>query len=414
MTLDATWLPTIAMERLPTELVLQILGYMSHVELKVIGFISSEYRSLVIPFLFRCIRPWWWESTKLDAPALIACLRNNHRISLVVRVLDVRAIKLSPQPLEELRQIMEITTWWEGLILPVDDHIPLEVFDDKTKMQLRRLEFSKATRPTGPKFSHLLLNILPSCTNLIDLDISEMEDDWFKTCDPNESTFTMWINRLEKYRGPSYPLGYLHDDATLRRLRTTAPSSSPMLQGLGLLVGEQLLALHVNFPLTRLVSVEKDYPPPSLFPSSFPNLRYFSWFMIKSQPGSVPSDLVRTFSAPSLRLINFIQNLPQTNFLGDENMAVFDAIQQLHYLRHVWFRYHHEDRAPIEPVLAFVEKVQKASLPSLHAIFLWAPWAPTGDPWSYTFRKEEAESVNGGGYTKWACKTNLSVFRFIN
>ena len=95
-------------------------------------------------------------------------------------------------------------------------------------------------------------------------------------------------------------------------------------------------------------------------------------------------------------------------------MAVFDAIQQLHYLRRVWFRYHHEDSAPIEPVLAFVEKVQKASHPYLNAIFLWTPWAPTGDPWSYTFRKEEAESVNGGGYTKWACETNLSVFRFIN
>ena len=41
---------TITMERLPTELVLQILGYMSKEELEVIGFISSEYRSLVVPF----------------------------------------------------------------------------------------------------------------------------------------------------------------------------------------------------------------------------------------------------------------------------------------------------------------------------------------------------------------------------
>jgi hypothetical protein len=45
------------MERLPTELVIQILGYMSMEELKVIGFISSEYRSLVLPLLFRRISP---------------------------------------------------------------------------------------------------------------------------------------------------------------------------------------------------------------------------------------------------------------------------------------------------------------------------------------------------------------------
>ena len=118
---------------------------------------------------------------------------------------------------------MEVTAWWEGLILPVDDHIPLEVFDDKTKMQLRRLEFTKATRPTGPKFSHLLLNILPSCTNLIDLKIPQME---FKTYVPNGSAITMWMNRLEKYHGPSYPLGYLHNGTPLHRLRTTTPDAS--------------------------------------------------------------------------------------------------------------------------------------------------------------------------------------------
>ena len=294
------------MERLPTELVFHIFDYMSHFELKIIGFISSEYRSLVIPFLFRRIRPWRWEPTKLDVPGLIECLRNNRRIALVVRMLDVRAIKLSQQPLEEIQQIMEITVGWEGLVLPVDEHIPLELFDAKTKLQLRRLEFTKATRPTGSKFSHLLLNILPSCANLIDLDMPEMEDDWFETYDQNESTITMWMNRLEKYHGPYYPLSYLHDDTPLRRLRATTPASSSVLQGLGSLVGERLLALHVNFPLTRFLLVEKDYPPPSLFPSSFPNLRYFSWFMIKSQPGSVPGDLVRSFLAPSLILTIYI------------------------------------------------------------------------------------------------------------
>ena len=122
-------------------------------------------------------------------------------------------------------------------------------------------------------------------------------------------------------------------------------------------------------------------------------------------------------------MIIYIQGLPQTKVHGDEatldvNMAVFDAIQQLRYLRHVWFRYHHhEDKDPMEPVLAFVEKVQRASLPYLNAIFLWMPLAPRGDPRSYTFRKEEAESVDGGGYTKWACETSLgslSVFQFMD
>ena len=294
------------MERLPTELVIQILNYMSKKELKIIGFISSEYRSLVIPFLFHRIRPWRFGLPKLDVPDLITCLQNNRRISLVVRVLDAKSIGLSQQPLEEIRQIMEITARWEGLILPVNESIPLEVFDDKTKMQLRRLEFTNATRASGPEFSHLLLNILPSCANLIDLGIPEMEDNWFKTRDPDGSAITMWMNRLEKYHGPSYPLGYLHDDTPLRRLRITTPASSPMLRRLGPLVGQQLLTLHIDLALTGRPLVEKGSPPPSLFPSSFPNLQYFSWFMVKSQPGSVASDLVRTFIAPSLLFIIYI------------------------------------------------------------------------------------------------------------
>ena len=53
------------MERLPTELVLQILGYMSQVELKTIGFISSEYRSLVVLFL---IPPYLSMAVGTDKP----------------------------------------------------------------------------------------------------------------------------------------------------------------------------------------------------------------------------------------------------------------------------------------------------------------------------------------------------------
>jgi len=48
-------------ERLPTELAIQILSYMSNEELKVTGFLLFEYRSVVLPLLFHRIRPWLWE-----------------------------------------------------------------------------------------------------------------------------------------------------------------------------------------------------------------------------------------------------------------------------------------------------------------------------------------------------------------
>jgi hypothetical protein len=291
------------------------------------------------------------------------------------------------------------------------------MFDNNTKLRLRRLEFSQSVRRPGPILSHLLLNTLPSCTNLIDLRIPEVEEDWFKTRDPSGSAITMWMNRLEKYHGPSYPLNYLRNGTPLHRLMITTAASSPMLQNLGRLVGQQLVALQYSldaFPGTSLIG--KKYLPPSLFPSSFPNLRYVAWFLIIPQPGSGPGDLVRTLLAPSVLLIHYIQGLPRTKFLGDEatldvNATLFDAIRQLHYLRHVWFASLHNDRDPIEPVLAFVEEVQRLSLPYLHAISLWTP---NGITWSHAFRKQQAGSVNGGGYAKWACETNVSVLPYAD
>ena len=399
------------MERLPTELVIQILDCMSTEDLKTIGFVSSEYRSLAIPFLFRRIRPWWWGATKRSVPNLISCLRNNRRLATAVRVLDAHAIARCQQPLEVLRQIMKITAGWEGLILPAGEHLPLAVFDDNTRLQLRHLKFTGAA---GHKLSHHLLYILPSCVNLIDLWIPGQQEHWIETCDPNGSAITIWMNRLEKYRGPSYPLNYISNGIPLHRLISTDPAPSPVLKRLGQLVGPQLLTLHVNTSLTRYrdrTLIAKDCLSPSLFPSLFPNVRYVSWFLIMPHPESAPGDFVRTFLTPSLLLIIPIQGLPQTKSLGDEatldvNRALFDAIRQLHYLRHVWFMSHHDGRVPIGPVLTFVEEVQRVTLPYLHCISLWTPGRV---PWSYVFRKEEVESVNGGGRTKWVCKTNVSV-----
>ena len=406
------------MERLPIELVIHILEYMSTEELKIFGFLSSEYRSLVIPLLFHRIRPWRWGAANWGVSDLISCLRNNHRLSTVVRVLDVQTIAKCQQPLEELRQIMKITARWEGLILPADEYIPLEVFDDNTRLRLRRLKFTHGTGFAGRKLSHLLLYILPSCVNLIDLEIPEQQEHLIKTCDPNGSAIAIWMNRLEKYHGPSYPLDYIRNGTPLHRLISTNPAPSSVLQRLGQLVGQQLLTLHVYMSLTRdhdFALVGKDYLSPSLFPSSFPNVRYVSWFLITPHTESAPGDSVRICLTPSLLLIVHIQGLSQTKTLGDEatldvNRTLFDAIRQLHYLRHVWFTSHHDSRAPIGPVLTFVKEVQRMTLPYLHRISLWAP---NRDPWSYAFRKEEAESVSGGGHAKWVCEKNVSVSPLI-
>lgn len=266
-------------------------------EHKVVGFISSRYRFLVLPFLFRRIHPWSWASRRKGTAALIACLQNNSMLSSAVRILDAQSIKRSRQPVEEIRRIMELTTSWEELIIAADDHTPVAAFDDNTKLKLRRLRLT-----IGSKLDHLLLNILPTCTNLVDLEIPRMEEGWFKIFDPVGSASAEWINRLKKYRGPPYPLNYLRDGTPLYRLISKVEVPSQMLYRLGQLVGPQLLCLHVPIDMIDILTA-KSYLQTSLTPSLFPNLQYVAWFFITSQPGIVRGNLVTFWLALTMLLI---------------------------------------------------------------------------------------------------------------
>jgi hypothetical protein len=285
------------MERLPTELAIQILSYMSKEELKVIGFISSEYRSLVIPFLFRRIRPWSLGTAWESISDITTYLQNSPHLSSAVRVLDVELIRnfQNRNPGEDLQRIMEITTLWEELILPAGNRLPLAVFSENTKSQLRRLRCIGGT--VGLEF-HRLLDILPTCTSLVVLQIPDIEEDWFESVDPAGLVAAKWVNRLEKYSGPLYPLKYLHSGTPLYHLETTTEVPLSMLQRLGRLLGQRLLALHVHLYVrfyNHFNWTRENHLQPSPIPSVFPNLRFVAWFLIKSEPGSIPNDIVRTF-----------------------------------------------------------------------------------------------------------------------
>jgi len=393
------------MERLPTEMIIQVLSYMSMEDLKVIGFISSEYRSLVLPFLFHRIRLWSWAQ---GLGSLITCLQNNVKLASAVRVLNLQVIWSTHDPSEDLRRIIEITTQWEEFVLPTGDNLPLVVFDDNTRLQLRRL---RCTGRGGVKFRQLLVDILPTCTNLVGLDIPDLEDDWFMTSDPTGSATATWVNRLRKYRGPSSPLGYPRGGAPLYQLTSTTAISPRKLQRLGRLVGQQLVALYVDIHWTGDLSLSvANYLPPSTIPSLFPNLQYVGWFPVMSQRESVPHDPVRNILAPTSLLITHIHGIAQPKSSGDEGILdaneVLSAIKQLHHLRQVWLISHQCSLSLPEPVSIFIQDVQKMSLPYLHAICLWTP---NSEPPSYAFRKERVESANDGFHTKWTCETGVWI-----
>ena len=283
------------------------------------------------------------------------------------------------------------------------------MFDDNTKSQLRRLRCSAGY--VGVKFRQLLVGIPPTCTNLIELYIPHLEDGWFKTFDPAGSATATWVSRLKKYRGPPFPLSYLGDDVPLYQFTSTTAVSPPMLQRLGRLVGQQLVALYVHIYLTIDFSLTvANYLPPSTIPSLFPNLQYVGWFPVMSQRESVPHDPVRNISAPTSLLITHIHGIAQPKSSGDEGILdaneVLLATQQLHHLRQVWLVSHHRDESLPEPVSTFVQGVQKMSLPYLHAICLWTPFSY---PSSRAFRKAGVESANDEFHTKWTCEKDVSL-----
>jgi hypothetical protein len=214
-------------------------------------------------------------------------------LSSAVRVLDVQFINYSERPVKELRRIMEITPQWEELVLATDKNLPLAIFDDNTKLQLRRLSCLSWRGPLGRE---LFLDILPACTNLVEVCIPGREEGSLKAIDPAGLATATWVNRLEKYRGPLYPLYYLRDGAPLCHLTSTNEIPSPLLQRLGELIGQQLLYLLSPSLVTRDLDFDvigDTYLPPSLIPSLFPNLRYIGWFLIMSQPESTPGNPVR-------------------------------------------------------------------------------------------------------------------------
>jgi len=404
------------MERLPTELVIHILSYASNKQLKIIGFLSSEYRSLVIPLLFRHICPWSLPARTRDIDGLITCLQNNIRLSSAVRVLDAQHVIGSQHPVEELRRIMEVTTRWEELVLHMDDPRPLAVLDDNTKFQLRRLQCILCHWSTGIRFYHLLLDILPTCTNLVEIWVPGMKEEMIKAMDPAGLATATWVNRLQKYRGLPYPLNYLHNSTPLYHLTCTTGIPSPLLQRLGGRVGQQLLYLHSPLCETGIRLIGNTYLPPSLIPSLFPNLRHVAWFWIMSQPGSIPGDLVRFLLVSASLLITNIQDLLHAKSSGDEatmdtNGILLDAIQRLHFLRQVCFISHHASDVLAKPALKFVGDMQKMSPPSLQAICLWAP---NSKLWSYTFKKNGVGSTSDGTQKLWVCETNVPVPSFCH
>jgi hypothetical protein len=116
-----------------------------------------------------------------------------------------------------------------------DGDIPIGVFDERTKSQLRRPVCTIGF--VGAEFHQLVLDTLAACTNLVGLRIAHVER-WFRKRDPAGSAVATWINRLRIYHphprrvsfAPQHSTGAIlswHSSQTCRGCRFRVPASFP-------------------------------------------------------------------------------------------------------------------------------------------------------------------------------------------
>jgi len=79
-------------------------------------------------------------------------------------------------------------------------------FKDASSVQIAAaLSPLRPRRDVGVKSRQLLVDLLPTCTNLIELHIPDLGDGWFNTFDPAGSTTAYMGESFEKVSRPTLP-----------------------------------------------------------------------------------------------------------------------------------------------------------------------------------------------------------------
>jgi hypothetical protein len=356
-TLDRTM--TDMMEKLPTELMQEVLEFSDKATIHSFTIVSSKYREIAQPLLFRRI------SISVMADERFALfverMQNNSKLALMIKILIIGRTFTT----ELLRHLFEAVSNLEELLIQFavaklllsPHHLP----------NLRRLRFPFS----NPRlFNDLISNFILRHEFLKDLRIPFAPDGFTRGLptlplaeseSASSSSRSSSVNRLVTYHGPRDLLLFLTPNSRMKHLTSSQQLDEEALSKLSRGISSRLLSLIIDDPMD--VTKSKTLPA-SLIPSLFPNLRSIAWLSV------------------------------------DWNSA--SAIDQLPHLRRIWFRSRHNRSIP-DSVQAFLTRIMELSdeknLP-LREIRLYAPG---GHPFSHTYSKT----------SMWSHQTGLSVKPFV-
>ncbi len=273
------------MKQLPAETVIQILGNLSKPDLKSVALVASRYSTLARPFLFKRVR-LLFDANVL--PFWVTRIAESPNHASTIKIIEI-GDRWSKSSLQALRIFIQSAVTLEQLfILAPNSSIPLELLDPRIFPNLRKLAIT-----TNTDYDRLVVDFLPHCPNLVDLEVPHLRERWAwdsgfaSTLQQHAPSF---MDRLHRFRGPPYFLSYMSKtDRALQHFSSTIDLTDVGVLFIGkeLGLGEQLLSLHVviaaGYDTSRFNWVERHCITPSLIPPLFPNLRSVAWFPVHHQ-----------------------------------------------------------------------------------------------------------------------------------
>ena len=405
------------MKYLPTETVLQIIGYLSKPDLMSVALIASRYSIIARPFLFKRIR-LLFKSCML--PDWVKHVGEYPDHALMIKIIEIGSYWDS-SCFERLQNLIQAAATLEELSIRQLWGFPLELLPPTTFPNLKKLAIA-----SWANYSRLAVHFFAQCPNLINLEVSErLSELEVRTPEFNsilQQHAPSFMDRLRKFRGPPYFLHYMsrtgraleHFSSTEGR---TGEWSSYISKEVGL--GKELLSLHVMTSHRDGGTgswVERLCFSPSVTPSLFPNLRSVAWFRVyhllpEWQPVSVahqytssPPDGLHTQDES-----NDSNDTGPSGLLVSPNAELLTALKQLPHLRRVYLASLHRsyDASFPEVITAFIADLQTEAEVALPHLMSISVWAAVSQPRSYTWKKGYADSDDGKTHLSWISATNI-------
>ena len=270
------------MERLPTELMAEVVRYSDESTIRSFAIVSSKYREIAQPLLFHRIVINQMARERLAL--FVDQMEHSSKLASMIKILIIHA-DFTP---ELLRRLFTVVSDLELLFVQPEE--ANSVFSSHYFPSLRRLTFRAHTPGV---FNDVVANFIPRHRVLDHLGISfppkKLISGSAALCTaPLTESVSSGVDRLVTYRGPSGLLPLLTPNSKMKHLISSQQLDEGTLRKLSSDVSGGLLSLIIDDPMDPVKSETLSGP---LIPSLFPTLQSIAWLKLDIQSTSVIGQL---------------------------------------------------------------------------------------------------------------------------